>query len=156
MAAIWRQFGGNFLSTTGNILPQVETLTTKQKPLQSSLFQIITRVSVNYQSVTPMGFKPMTFRTGIYASDFCNPLIISSFYIFCLLRGGNLAAIQPYSAHTRISLFVVFFQQTDKPVYLLILSFQQFYKTVYRLPCIDVACITHHLHTAFFCVNGCA
>lgn len=107
MAAIWRQFGGNFLSTTGNILPQVETPTTKQKPLQSSLFQIITRVLVNYQSVTPMGFKPMTFRTGIYASDFCNPLIISLFYIFCLLRGGNLAAIQTIS-RARIYTYLLF------------------------------------------------
>ena len=60
----------------------------------------------------------------------------------------------PYRAHTRISLFVVFFQQTDKPVYLLILPFQQFDKTVYRLPCIDVACIADYLHTALFCVNG--
>ena len=47
MVEIWRQFGGNFLSTSGNFCHMFEIPATKQKPLQSSLFQIITRVSAS-------------------------------------------------------------------------------------------------------------
>ena len=63
-----RQFGGNFLSTSGNFCHMFEIPATKQKPLQSSLFQIITRVSAYYRFVNPMGLKPMTSRTGIWRS----------------------------------------------------------------------------------------
>ena len=68
MVEIWRQFGGNFLSTSGNFCHMFEIPATKQKPLQSSLFQIITRVSAYYRFVNPMGLKPMTSRTGIWRS----------------------------------------------------------------------------------------
>ena len=46
-AEIWLKSGGNFLSTSGNFCHIFEIPATKQKPLQSSLFQIITGVSAS-------------------------------------------------------------------------------------------------------------
>ena len=44
----WKaQFGENIFPTSGKKFPQVEMPSLKQKPLQSSLFQIITRVSAS-------------------------------------------------------------------------------------------------------------
>lgn len=63
-AAIWRQFSFH----EWKFCHMFEIPATKQKPLQSSLFQIITRVSAYYRFVNPMGLKPMTSRTGIWRS----------------------------------------------------------------------------------------
>ena len=67
-AEIWLKSGRKIFPTSGKNSHMWKCRPKHTKPLQSSLFQIITRVSAYYRFVNPMGLKPMTSRTGIWRS----------------------------------------------------------------------------------------